>query len=74
MKSENDRKDLEIVAARAVECLEDLLRVMRDAADQISCGRALEEIDVAGNTLYLARADQCDDQSGAPGFSGRHGL
>ena len=61
MKSENDRKDLEIVAARAVECLEDLLRVMRDAADQISCGRALEEVDVAGFALYLARRDQDDD-------------
>ena len=39
---------------------------MQDAANQISCGRALEEVDVAGNTLYLARADQCDDQSHSP--------
>jgi hypothetical protein len=65
MTSEMDRKDLEKVAARAVECLEDLLRVMRDAADQISCGRALEEIDVAGFALYLARADQDDDRASA---------
>lgn len=57
--------DLEAVAARAVESLEDLIKVMQEAANQISCGRALEEVDVAGNTLYLARADQCDDQSRA---------
>jgi hypothetical protein len=62
MKSEIDRKDLEKVAARAVECLEDLLRVMQDAANQISCGKSLEEVDVAGFALYLARADQCDDR------------
>jgi len=60
-----DRKDLEKVAARAVDCLEDLLRVMQNAANQISCGRALEEIDVAGFALYLARTDQDDDQSRA---------
>ncbi len=65
MTSEIDSKNLEIVAARAVECLEDMLRVMQDAANQISCGRALEEIDVAGFALYLARADQDDDQSRA---------
>ena len=50
MKSEIGRMDLEAVAARAV-----------DAANQISCGRALEEVDVAGFALYLARADQDDD-------------
>jgi hypothetical protein len=65
-----DRKDLEKVAARAVECLEDLLRVMRDAADQISCGRALEEIDVAGFALYLAKTDRDDDQSRAQALVG----
>ena len=65
MTSETDLKDLKIVAARAVECLEELLRVMQDAADQISCGRALEEIDVAGFALYLARADQDDDRVNA---------
>ena len=70
MKSEIDRKDLEIIAARAVESLEDLIKVMQDAANQISCGRALEEIDVAGNTLYLARADQCDDRSRAQALVG----
>ena len=58
MTSERDRRrDLEIIAARAVESLEDLLGVMQDAATQISCGRALEEIDVAGFALYLARRD-----------------
>ena len=70
MKSEIDRKDLEIIAARAVESLEDLIKVMQDAANQISCGRALEEVDVAGNTLYLARADQCDDRSRAQALVG----
>jgi len=70
MRSEIDREDLEIIAARAVESLEDLLKVMQDAANQISCGRALEEVDVAGNTLYLARADQCDDQSRAQALVG----
>ena len=62
MTSEIDSKDLEKVAARAVECLEDLLRVMQDAADQISCGRALEEIDVAGFALYLAKTDRDEDR------------
>lgn len=70
MTSELDRKNLEKVAARAVECLEDLLRVMRYAADQISCGRALEEIDVAGFALYLARTDQDDEQSRAQALVG----
>ena len=55
MRSEIDRMDLEAVAVRAVESLEDLIKVMQNAANQISCGRALEEVDVAGNTLYLAR-------------------
>ncbi len=72
MKSEIDRMDLEAVAARAVERLEDLLGVMQDAANQISCGRALEEVDVAGFTLYLARADQDDESRSCIG--GRHGL
>ena len=62
MASERDRKDLEIIAARAVESLENLLKVMQNAASQISCGRALEEVDVAGFALYLARADQDDDR------------
>jgi hypothetical protein len=70
MKSEIDRMDLEAVAVRAVESLEDLIKVMQDAATQISCGRALEEVDVAGNTLYLARADQCDDQSHSQALGG----
>ena len=65
MKSEIDRMDLEAVAVRAVESLEDLIKVMQEAANQISCGRALEDVDVEGNTLYLARADQCDDKSQA---------
>ncbi len=73
MTSEIDRKDLETVAARAVERLEALLGVMQDAANQISCGRALEEVDVAGFALYLARADQDDDES-RPCIGGRHGL
>jgi len=63
MKSEMDRMDLEAVAARAVECLENLLRVMQDAANQISCGRSLEEVDAAGFALYLAKIDQDDDRS-----------
>ena len=62
MKSEIDRMDLEAVAVRAVESLEDLIKVMQDVANQISCGRALEEVDVAGFALYLARADQDDDR------------
>jgi hypothetical protein len=70
MTSEMDREDLEKVAARAVECLKDLLRVMQNAANQISCGRALEEIDVAGFSLYLARTDQDDDQSRAQALVG----
>jgi hypothetical protein len=70
MTSERDSKGLEIIAARAVENLEDLLRVMQDAANQITCGRALEEIDVAGFALYLARRDQDDDQSRAQALLG----
>lgn len=70
MTSERDRKGLELIAARAVESLEDLLGVMQDAATQISCGRAPEEIDVAGFALYLARRDQDDDQSRAQALVG----
>ena len=32
------------------------------AADHISCGRALEEVDVGGFALYLARTDQDEDR------------
>lgn len=70
MTSERESKGLEIIAARAVESLEDLLGVMQDAANQISSGRALEEIDVAGFALYLARRDQDDDQSRAQALVG----
>ena len=43
---------------------------MQDAANQITCGRPLEEIDVAGFALYLARRDQDDDQSRAQALVG----
>jgi hypothetical protein len=70
MTSGRESKDLEIIAARAVESLEGLLGVLQDAANQISSGRALEEIDVAGFALYLARRNQDDDQSRAQALVG----
>ena len=70
MTSERESKGLEIIAAKAVENLEDFLRAMQDAANQITCGRPLEEIDVAGFALYLARRDQDDDRSRAQALVG----
>ncbi len=64
MASVRDRIGLEMIAAGVVESLEDLLVVMQDAANQIASGRALEEINVASFSLYLARS-QDDDQSRA---------
>jgi hypothetical protein len=63
MTSVRESKDLGKIADLAVKSLENLLRVMQDAANQISCGRSLEGVDVAGFALYLAKIDQDDDQS-----------
>jgi hypothetical protein len=57
------KKDLQKIAARVMEDLDGILLVMQKAAEQISSGRALEDIDDAGFHLYLARKDQKDRQS-----------
>lgn len=59
------KKDLQKIAARVMDDLDGILLVMQKAAEQISSGRALEDIDDAGLHLYLARKDQKDLQSRA---------
>ena len=59
------QKDLQKIATRVMEDLDGILLVMQKAAEQISSGRALEEIDDAGYNLYLARKDPKDRGSRA---------
>ncbi len=59
MTSVRDHLDLERIAACVVESQEALLKVMEDAAKQLSCENALEDIDVAGFPLYLAKSQEC---------------
>ena len=63
MAAESRKKDLQKIAARVMEDLSILVMVMQGAAEQISSGRALENIDDAGFHLYLAREDRKDSQS-----------
>ena len=74
MAAERRKKDLQKIAARVMDDLDGLLFVMQEAADQISSGRALEEIDDAGYHLYLARKDQKDRWQPGRGCDVRHGL
>lgn len=59
------RKELQEIAARVMDDLEGLLLAMQRAAEHISSGRALEDIDDAGFHLYLARKDPKDRSSRA---------
>ncbi len=65
MSAERRKKDLQRIASRVMEDLDRIILVMQKAAEQISSGRALEEIDDAGFHLYLARKDQKDSKSRA---------
>ena len=59
---ERHKKELEHISRLVVEDMEGILKAMNKAADQISSGRAAEEIDDSGYQLYLARKD-CQDKS-----------
>jgi len=63
MVSERPGEELEQIAARVVESLEELIAVMKEAANQVSCGRPVEEIQVGGYQLYLARKNPEDSKS-----------
>ncbi|MEI8003928.1 MAG: hypothetical protein WCG94_06290, partial [Methanothrix sp.] len=65
MSAERRKNDLQKIAARVMDDLDGILLAMQKAAEQISSGRALEDIDDAGFHLYLARKDQKDRQSRA---------
>jgi hypothetical protein len=65
VSAERRKKDLQKIAARVMEHLDGIISAMQKAAEQISSGRALEEIDDAGFHLYLARKDQKDNGSRA---------
>ncbi len=65
MAAERREKELQKIAARVMADLDGLLFVMQEAAEQISSGRALNEIDDAGYHLYLARKDPKDSGSRA---------
>lgn len=59
---ERHRKELQHISSLVVQDMEEILEAMTRAADQISSGRAAEEIDDSGYQLYLARKD-CQDKS-----------
>jgi len=54
------RKELQEIAALVVGEIDGLLFAMHKAAEQISSGCMLEDIDDAGHHLYLARKDPKD--------------
>jgi len=60
---ERHRKELQHISGLVVQDMEGILQAMRKAADQISSGRAAEEIDDSGYQLYLARKDAQDKSS-----------
>jgi hypothetical protein len=59
------RKELQEIAAHVVVEMNGQLFAMQKAAEQISSGRTLEDIDDAGYHLYLARKDPKDRGSRA---------
>ncbi len=59
------QEDLQKIAERVMQYLERHLQAMQKARDQISSGRAAEEIDDLGYRLYLARKDPKDRSSRA---------
>lgn len=60
---ERDHREIKEISKRVVQDLEEILKAMNKAADQISSGRAAEEIDDSGYQLYLARKDAQDKSS-----------
>ena len=62
MTTANGKDMLETVASKVLEGLDDVLRVMQRAAEEIASGKPPEEIDISGLPLYMARSK--DDQSG----------
>ncbi|MDD2756038.1 MAG: hypothetical protein PHS80_10970 [Methanothrix sp.] len=65
MSEQRQRKELQEIAAHVVEVMDGLLYAMQKAAEQISSGWILEDIDDAGYHLYLARKDPKDRGSRA---------
>jgi hypothetical protein len=63
-------KELQEIAALVLGEIEGLLSAMEMAAEQISSGRRLEDIDDAGYHLYLARKDPKDLGSRAEAVMG----
>jgi len=59
---ERHREELQHISRLVVQDMEGILQAMNKAADQISSGRAAEEIDDSGYQLYLARKN-CRDKS-----------
>jgi hypothetical protein len=64
MAAKGPRRDLEQIADRVVERMEDLIAIMQDAADQVSRGISLENVNVGSYQLYLAKKDIEEDESG----------
>ena len=62
MTTANGKYMLETVASKVLEGLDDVLRVMQRAAEEIAIGKPPEEIDISGLPLYMARSKE--DQSG----------
>lgn len=62
MTTANGKDMLETVASKVLEGLDDVLRVMQRAAEEIASGKPPEEIDISGLPLYMARSKE--DQSG----------
>jgi len=60
---ERDHREIKEISKRVVQDLEEILKAMNKAADQISSGRGAEEIDDSGFQLFLARKDSQDKSS-----------
>jgi len=56
------KEKLVTVAAKVLEGLDDILRVMQRTAEEIASGKPPEDIDIYGLPLYMARSKE--DQSG----------
>lgn len=65
MSSKRPGEDIDRVAARVAENLEELIAVMQEAAHQISGGRSLQEVPVGRYHLYLAKTEHEDGRSRA---------
>jgi hypothetical protein len=58
MGSEDVDSCMDKIATRALERLDDLILVMERAADQVTSGGALGEIDVGDYQLYMAEGPE----------------